>query len=216
MSKPSEIFEQHYRSYCKQIQDLDFGAIHQKLGLDLQESGRMVIPFFDRTYQVSSEGIRDPSGRAPNYMICVILSKYLLMCPDEPHENPVWVTFKDFKRTSHFLNVSYFTSDVEGTIVKSFSGRLDALERACEKLGGCRAGAQLSYDLSMRFEALPRISLLLLFNDSDDEFPAQCSVLFPQHAEHYLDPESLAMAAAVLAKRLAGACPESGATEPNP
>jgi hypothetical protein len=32
-----------------------------------------------------------------------------------------------------------------------------------------------------------------LFNDKDDEFPAQCSVLFEKRAENYLDMECLAM-----------------------
>jgi hypothetical protein len=50
--------------------------------------------------------------------------------------------------------------------------------------------------------ALPRISLLLLFNDGEEEFPAKCSVLFQRHAEYYLDPESLAMTSACLAREL--------------
>jgi len=60
----------------------------------------------------------------------------------------------------------------------------------------------LSYDLSYEFNALPRIALLLLFNDGDEEFPAKCTVLFQRHAEYYLDPESLAMTGACLAKYL--------------
>jgi hypothetical protein len=35
--------------------------------------------------------------------------------------------------------------------------------------------------------------MLLLFNDKDDEFPAQCSVLFEKRAEKFLDMECLAM-----------------------
>jgi len=55
----------------------------------------------------------------------------------------------------------------------------------------------------MQLDALPRISLLLLYNDCDEEFPAQCTVLFQKHAEFYLDPESLVMTSAGLAKQLA-------------
>jgi hypothetical protein len=61
---------------------------------------------------------------------------------------------------------------------------------------------EMPYDLSMQFKALPRISLLMLFNDDDGEFPAQCTVLFQKHAELYLDPESLAMSGAFLARSL--------------
>jgi hypothetical protein len=47
-----------------------------------------------------------------------------------------------------------------------------------------------------------RIGLLLVFNDQDEDFPAQCRALFQRHAEFYLDPESLAMTGAALAKTL--------------
>ena len=112
------------------------------------------------------------------------------------------MSFKDFKKTSHFLNLNYFISDTEKPIVQNFSGRLDALSTACEKFGGVPNDIGISYDLVMRFDALPRISLLLLFNDKDEEFPAQCSVLFQKQAEYYLDPESLVMTSAFLVKKL--------------
>jgi len=51
-------------------------------------------------------------------------------------------------------------------------------------------------------DALPRVPVILLFNDADDEFPAQSSVLFEQRAEKYLDPECLAMAGRLLFTRL--------------
>jgi hypothetical protein len=50
----------------------------------------------------------------------------------------------------------------------------------------------------MQFEALPQIPVILLFNDADDEFPAQSSVLFERKAEKYLDPECLSMAGRLL------------------
>ena len=88
------------------------------------------------------------------------------------------MSFKDFKTTSHFTNINYFASDTERAIVKGFSGRLAALAEACRQTGGVPHEAGMPYDLSVRFEALPRVSLLLLFNDRDDEFPAGCKVLF--------------------------------------
>ena len=37
----------------------------------------MMIPFFNNNYFISKEGIVDESGTRPDYMVCVILSKYL-------------------------------------------------------------------------------------------------------------------------------------------
>jgi len=38
----------------------------------------------------------------------------------------------------------------------------------------------------------------MLFNDTDDEFAAQCAVLFERRAEKYLDMECLAMVGMLL------------------
>jgi hypothetical protein len=50
----------------------------------------------------------------------------------------------------------------------------------------------------MQFNALPKIPVLLLFNDADEEFPAQCAVLFERRAENFLDMECLAMVGMLL------------------
>ena len=208
MIDSSNIFETNYIEYCSQIAEIDFDAIKEKLGL-IFDGERIFIPFFNRRYLVSNNGIVDEAGNRPrnrfDYMVSVILAKYILLCPDRSHYDPEWVAFKDFKRVSHFTNVNYFSSDTERAIEKYFSGKLNELSRACIKLGGIRHEMSSSYDLAMQFSALPHISLLLLFNDSDDEFPAKCTVLFQKHAEFYLDPESLAMSGTFLASSLKNA-----------
>jgi hypothetical protein len=54
---------------------------------------------------------------------------------------------------------------------------------------------------------LPKIPVLLLFDDADEEFPAQCKVLFERRAEHYLDPECLAILGMLLSDFLNKAVP---------
>jgi len=49
---------------------------------------------------------------------------------------------------------------------------------------------------------LPRIPVILNFNDSDDLFPATCSILYQESAQHYLDMECLAMTGTLLAGKL--------------
>jgi hypothetical protein len=50
----------------------------------------------------------------------------------------------------------------------------------------------------MKFDPLPHIPILLLFNDTDEEFPAQCLLLFERRTETYLDVESMAILAWLL------------------
>jgi hypothetical protein len=197
----ANIFVTHYEDYCRQIADLDFSSIKEILGIKIQGK-EAIIPFLGEDYTVSGEGVTDASGNQPNYMVCVILSKYLLLCPDALVVSKEWTALKDFHKVSQFTNLNLFTSDAEKPIVKRFSGQINALLDASQKLGGNPCDMDLSYDFAMEFRVLPKIEILLLFNDSDEEFPATCSLLFQRQAEDYLDPESLIMTAITLTKRL--------------
>ena len=195
------IFETHYEDYCRQISELDF--LSRKETLDIKLSGNnAIIPFFAETYIVSKTGVADEFGNRPDYGICVILFKYLLQCSGAPAANKEWSTLKDFHKSSQFTNLNVFSSDAERPIIKIFSGRIGALLNASQKLGGKPADFSSFYDFAMEFIALPKIKILLLFNDSDGEFPASCSILFQRQAEEYLDPESLIMVGIAFTNRL--------------
>ncbi|MCP3925843.1 MAG: DUF3786 domain-containing protein [Desulfobacterales bacterium] len=168
--------------------------------LDKLKNNKLFVNFLDNTYCISKDGIKDASENVPDYRICIILAKYILLCPRQL--DPDWVSFKDFKREAHFANVNFFSSEAEQVIVRRFSGKKNKLLKACIKADGFKSKVDLPYDLSIQFNVLPRISLLLLFNDNDEEFSAQCIVLFQKHSEFYLDPESLAIAGSMLSKKI--------------
>ena len=195
MAGRSPAFESTYKEYLEQVAEIDVRSIKETLGVRV-EGNATIIPLFGKSIRVSSRGIIDQSGQRPSFDICIILCKYLLLCPDSIPKETEWVAYRDLKDAGP-LTV-YFANDVERSIAARFSGRLRELETAGKVLGGCRPGIKLSNDLSMRFEALPRISLLMLYNDADQEFPAQCSVLFEKRAERYLDAECLAMVGRLL------------------
>jgi hypothetical protein len=186
----SPVFEKTYQDYLSRISVVDFKAIAEKLGGRVDANG-IVIPFLGKSYRISSHGIMDPYGNRPIHAITVVLSKYILLCPQENPGGSDWVSYRDFKDAAPFAGA--FANQAEKTIAENFSGRLDKLVRACEKVGSRPTNMDLSYDLARVFDALPRIPVLFLFNDADDEFPAQCSILFKQCAEKYLDMECLAI-----------------------
>lgn len=201
------VFETHYEEYCRRIGELDFSSIKDRLGIELRGT-EAVITFLGKKYLVSGAGIADASGNRPGYIDCVILSKYLLLCPEAPVEDRAWSALKDFHKMSQFTNLNVFTSDVEQPIVKHFTGRIKDLADASKTLGGEPDELASSYDLAVTFKALPRIDILLLFNDRDDEFPATCSLLYQKQAEDYLDPESLIMIGIAFTKQLNNCLPD--------
>jgi hypothetical protein len=199
------VFEKAYEMYLSQLRELSFASIAPKIGAEFSQ-GRLRLPLLDRIFEVSSAGIVGPDGKRPGYDVCVILSKYLLLCPEAPVQGKSWLSFKDFKDTRPLHN--YFANDVERAIAGHFSRRLDVLKRACTVLDGYVPELQVSYDLAMEFDALPLIPIVLLFNDADLEFPAQCTILFPSRTEAYLDGECIAMLGFQLFRRLRKAAAE--------
>ena len=201
MTEQSKIFETHYEKYCQDIGACNLESAAQILGMALDGEAALV-PFMGEEFRISGEGITDAAGQRPQYGLCVILAKYVLRCPEKVHHDPQWVAFRDFKKEAAVTNVNFFTSDVETAIVKRFQGRLERLAAAARRLGGKDHDSGAGWDLATVFTLLPRIRLLLLFNDRDEDFPCQGRVLFEKHAEIYLDPESLAMTGAALVKYL--------------
>jgi hypothetical protein len=178
-----------------QIGEIDLDSIAEKLGGRV-EKDEMVLSFFGQPYRISSRGITDPFGKQPPMGISVVLCKYLLLCPDIPSLDKDWVSYRDFKNTAPLVHS--FVNHTERPIVQNYSNRLKDLAEACEKLGGRDPGLDLNYQLIMKLYPLPKVPVLLLFDDVDEEFPAQCKVLFERRAEHYLDPECLAIIGTLL------------------
>lgn len=195
----SPVFDGIYRDYLDKVSRIDFHRLTDRLALQLV-GDELIVPLFGRIYTVSAEGIIDPDGQRPSHSVSVVLCKHLLMAPETEPAEADWVTYKDFKDAGPF--VGGFGSNVEHNIGRSFSGRLADLRQGCLELNAHPCHENFPGQLAMRFIALPRIPIVLVFNDQDEEFPAQCSLLFERRAAQYLDMECLAISGWILAEWL--------------
>ncbi|WP_300457074.1 DUF3786 domain-containing protein [Desulfobacula sp.] len=195
--KQAPIFDEIYEQYLADVSAIDLNLVSNRLGITV-DGNKTIIPFYGIPHRVSSTGVMDAQGKRPIHGISVILCKYLLLCPkQEPPTTSEWVKYHSFQDAAPFAGG--FRNTAELPISKTFSGKLEDLKGACLALGGQPGDAPFSCDLAIKFSALPKVKLLLLFNDQDEEFPADCSILFEKHADAYLDMECLAMLGMVLA-----------------
>lgn len=195
----STVFDQTYQHYLAEIQSIDYLARANLLGAEV-DNDALVIPLYNRFYSVSVRSIEGVEGAVAHDAVRVILAKYVLMCPDHPPEpTQRWMTYREFRDAGPL--VSYFTSTTNKNIETHFSGSVIRLEDRCRELGA-HIEDNPSYDLSVRFLALPRVPVVLNFNDADDMFPATCSILYRESAQHYLDMECLAMTGTMLSGKL--------------
>lgn len=195
----SHIFEETYQLYLRELVHTDFAARADLLGVK-SENGGVRVPLYDRDYFVSKEGISDPDGLEVNPAVRVVLCKYILTCPAKlPTLSDRLVTYREFKDSGPLI--SYFTTNTNKIIETTFAGNVSALRQSSQLLGG-EVKTSETYDLSIQFHALPRIPVLLNFNDRDELFPATASILYRASAECFLDMECLAITGTLLAGRL--------------
>ena len=199
LPEDSPIFEKIYRDYLAQISGIDLKSVAERLGIDIRND-EAIIPFFGKLYRISVKGVFDLYGQRPPHSACVVLFKYLLLCPLEEPCGREWVAFRDFIDAAPF--VEGFSNTSEHEIEKNFTGKLPDLEKACIISGGKSFEADFSYDLSMQFCPLPKVPVIMLFNDEYEVFRSKCVILFEKCAEKYLDMECLAIIGMHLAGQL--------------
>lgn len=177
-----------YRAALSELAHGDLDRCKAVLGLG-SEGGDPVIPFYDEAYRLSKGAFIGQGGQAPTDAVGLVLCRYLLNCPDAPPPKGRRLTFRELDGAGPL--VSSFATNTNKIITSAYARDFHALEAAGRQMGGTRQDDPPGYDLVMRFPALPRVSVDLQFNAADDLFPAQCTVLFDQSAQVYLDMQSL-------------------------
>lgn len=200
MTEKAPVFDKIMKDYLCQVALIEAKEeVGTSLGIRVMNDG-YTIPFFNRTYTVTTDRIIDADGKTASHAIAVILCKYLLLCPNLPSNDFSLVTYKDFKDANPY--VGGFRNTAENPIAGYFENCLPKLEKRCLDLGGHPFDTEVSCQLAVKFLALPKVPVFLLFNDADEDFPAQATLLFQKNAASYLDMECLAMIASTLAYRL--------------
>lgn len=196
------VYQATYKDYLEQLKTMRFDGKEAVLGISL-DGDAVVVPYFGQSIRLTADGLEDESGRRPDFSDCVVVCRYLIMCPQFEPKQKEWAAYRDFPDAGP-LTV-FWTDTVEGPLARAFSGRVSALEQACDILGGSRPEMDIACDLFRCFIPLPRLPLLLIFNDADDDFAASVSLLFEKRASAYLDAESQAILGHLLSSRLLAA-----------
>lgn len=204
----AKIFETTLKDYLAQISRIDMSLRADALGASASD-GTLIIPLYGRPHRVSYSGVTDASGHKANFAVSVLLCCYILQCPRSEPVTGEWVTYREFKDAAPLTG--YFTTNTNKIIETTFAGQIEMLKAAIGHAGG-RLVEEPSFDLAAQFDMLPRIPVYIRFNDRDEEFPAQSSILFRESAETYLDMECLAIGGTFLAGLLINANAEKNGT----
>jgi len=183
-----DTFDRSYREYLADLENIDLFDRANALNLQI-ESDVIRLPYFSRLYYISKHGILGPAGSEPTPAVATVLLEYVLRNETIHPAVAEKISFRDLKGAGPL--VASFANNTNRIIAQTFAGRLSDLDAACRYFNGRPDGDPMYADLFMRFKALPEVGLYLSFNDQDEDFPAQCNLLFDRSAEHYLAMKSL-------------------------
>lgn len=199
MDQKNEVFSKTYNEYLDKLKVLNLPEIARNLNLKVSEHD-VLVSILGTDYRISESGVFGLDGGKVDFEECIVIFKYLLMCPQEVPTETNWVAYHSFKNAQPLLH--YFARETTKPIEDFFSGNLTMLEQLSKNIGGVVVTDNASYDLSIQFEVMPHVPLFLRFNDADEDFPAQCTILFLETIEKFLDMESVGILGALFAKQL--------------
>ena len=199
MEKKAPVFQKIYADYLARVAALDLTNQSGHLGITV-DGDIITVVFFNETHTITPDKVMDAQGSQPAHAVSVILCNYLLQCPEFQDLDRRMMTYKDFPDAIPY--VQGFSNTAEKPVALYFAGKTELLTDRCKDLGATFTDLGISCDLACQFQALPNVPLFMTFNDTDEEFPAECKLLFERRAASYLDMECLAMIGMTLADRL--------------
>lgn len=196
--------EQALRSLLGSLQDVDLRAQAAKCGGEYRpavsgSAESVAIDFLDGRHVMTREEVVAERGEDPSVWVKILLLIYLTRAGGRlPTDS--WVSYRDLPNS---VSKSASFEECSNRIARAFEGDLVGLERAVTVLGG-RPMDTGSADLAYVLPVLPRVPVLLLFWDREEEFDARAGFLLDGSVLDYLDLEALLFVGEALAGRLLG------------
>jgi hypothetical protein len=156
------------------------------------------VSFFGDVYRVSyPEGAVERQDGSPAGAREGLIVLHYLITADGTPVGGQWIAYRDLPGARY--HEPAFAADVERPLSQGLEGRLESLRRWSQDRA---RQVDLNADIALAWDALPRVPLLIIFNEKDEEFPASARVLFDVSAPNYLPTEDLSVLAEIAVLRL--------------
>lgn len=191
--------EQALQALLATMKTTDLGLQASLCGGEMVGPDGVRLPFLDGLYRATGDDVVAEEGPAPTIWVKIFLLIYLTRASGrEPAGD--WVAYRELPNT---VSKSKSFEECGARIAATFEGEETRLGAAAGALGGTPE-TYGSADHCYRFQVLPRVAMLLLFWDREEEFPARATLLLDRHVLHYLDQEAIVFMAEAFASRLLG------------
>ncbi len=195
-SPGSESFSD-YEQVCKELEKeaiaVDFKETAETIGGTYEAAGSQEtirLRMLGSTYELRKEGLFENDEYCLDPWTKIIIYDYVQRKGSSELTGD-WITLGHFPHTAS--HVKAFQSNAEKKIADTFGNDLDGLKKHGTNIGGIEGEGKAKADYFCTFNLLPRVPLYLSFYTADEEFDAECKILFDANAENHIDIEYLAI-----------------------
>jgi len=189
---PFRSYEQVGREIEREAVGADFREAAEAIG-GTYESGpggeAIRLKVMNRIYELRKDGLFRDNEYCRDPWAKIIICDYVRRKGRRPLTGEL-ISLGHFPRTAS--HVKAFQRNAEKKIADHFKNHLDDLKRRCAEMGEAEAENRVKADFSCLFDLLPHVPLSLSFWAADEEFGADCKLLFDRSAEDHIDIEYLA------------------------
>lgn len=192
-------FTQRLEELRATLASIDLNQIAQASGAQLAAECQLNLTFWNCPIRITyPQGVAYPeSGKQPLSSFDQALLLYYLTTADGAPLSQKWISFSDLP-DGRFYNQA-FQGYTGRELALIFRDDRSAFEEAAQALGGVR---YLLGDAAFAFQILPRVPILAVYWQGDEDFPTSCQLLFNAAAHHYLPTDAYAILGSTLTRRL--------------
>lgn len=193
-------YEQWRTDWQKRFQTLDPAHLCRKLPFLSIRDDILLVSYFSQAASIRlSDGVLEPPEGWKKLSLMDEMNIYTLLwySRDDAALTGQWLSFEDLRGARPFGPA--FRRGNLAPFAATFSGHGPELEAALQAFGGKKLPTG---DVGYEIDVFPCIPMRVLFWDGDDEFPAQCNLLFDRSAPDFIHVESVVSIASEALKHL--------------
>ncbi len=167
-----------------------------------EEKKEFELTFLNENYIISypaGEVTTKEGGGKAGIVFDILFLHYIYLSQGVPLSNE-WISFKELPGGQ--IYIAPFQNRAIKPFTTNFGTKSKDFSKAAENLGG---ETKDFGDLSYALPVFPRVPIMFVLWEADEEFPASGTILFDSSAGSYLDTEDYAMLCGLLVGKLQGA-----------
>ncbi len=167
-----------------EISNLDFNKIYEGIGCELSDS-KLILRCLGRIYEINKDGLIFPEPEIK--WINILLLHYVRTSGTGDFTNE-WISFSDIKGGS--VKYSTFERDCVEPLRELFDAGTLKVINILKRLGAVEVSGMPSR-YAMSLDILPKVRILIIYDERDEEFPSSLRILFDRITDRFLDVESI-------------------------